>query len=203
MIALLRGKIISQDQNMAILDVNGVGYQVYLSGAALERAKGSTEQITLHTHMHVKEDGIDLYGFATIDEKKLFQKIITVSGMGCKTAINILNAMSAEQFINAINLEDRAALTQISGIGKKTADRLILELRDEFTKAGFSLDSSISPPLTDAGMRNDALAALAALGFDYTEADLMLKAAVDKLGETSDLQLLLRTALASVDRRGK
>ncbi|MGB4265733.1 MAG: Holliday junction branch migration protein RuvA, partial [Limnochordia bacterium] len=156
-----------------------------------------------HTHMHVKEDGIDLYGFATIDEKKLFQKIITVSGMGCKTAINILNAMSAEQFINAINLEDRAALTQISGIGKKTADRLILELRDEFTKAGFSLDSSISPPLTDAGMRNDALAALAALGFDYTEADLMLKAAVDKLGETSDLQLLLRTALASVDRRGK
>jgi Holliday junction DNA helicase RuvA len=111
--------------------------------------------------------------------------------------------MSAEQFINAINLEDRAALTQISGIGKKTADRLILELRDEFTKAGFSLDSSISPPLTDAGMRNDALAALAALGFDYTEADLMLKAAVDKLGETSDLQLLLRTALASVDRRGK
>lgn len=123
--------------------------------------------------------------------------------MGCKTAINILNAMSAEQFINAINLEDRAALTQISGIGKKTADRLILELRDEFTKAGFSLDSSISPPLTDAGMRNDALAALAALGFDYTEADLMLKAAVDKLGETSDLQLLLRTALASVDRRGK
>lgn len=75
MIALLRGKIISQDQNMAILDVNGVGYQVYLSGAALERAKGSTEQITLHTHMHVKEDGIDLYGFATIDEKSCFRRL--------------------------------------------------------------------------------------------------------------------------------
>ena len=175
MIALLRGKIISQDQNMVILDVNGVGYQLQLSGAALDKAKGNADQITLHTHMHVKDDGIDLYGFATPDEKKLFQKIITVSGMGCKTAINILNAMTAEQFISAINLEDRAALTQVSGIGKKTADRLILELRDDFAKAALNLDAINTPPLADAGMYSDALAALSALGFDYTEADVMLK----------------------------
>jgi len=203
MIALLRGKIIGQDQNTVILDVSGVGYQVHLSGAALEKARSGSEQVTFHTYMHVKEDGIDLYGFATVDEKKLFQKIITVSGMGCKTAINILNAMTAEQFVSAINLGDRAALTQIPGVGKKTAERLILELRDELAKGAFNLTGSTAQPLNDTGMLYDALAALAALGFDSSEADLMLKAAVAKIGETSDLQLLLRTALASVDRRGR
>jgi Holliday junction DNA helicase RuvA len=203
MIALLRGRLVSRDQNMVILDINGIGYQLHLSGAALDMAKSTADQITVHTHMHVKDDGIDLYGFASLDEKKLFQKIITVSGMGCKTAINILNVISPEQFISAINLGDRAALTQIPGIGKKTAERLILELRDQFAKEAPNLDALGTPPLSDSELFTDVLAALAALGYDHSEADSMLKAAVNKLGETSDLQLLLRTALASAEKRGR
>ena len=203
MIALLRGRLVSRDQNMVILDINGIGYQLHLSGAALDMAKSTADQITVHTHMHVKDDGIDLYGFASLDEKKLFQKIITVSGMGCKTAINILNVIIPEQFISAINLGDRAALTQIPGIGKKTAERLILELRDQFAKEAPNLDALGTPPLSDSELFTDVLAALAALGYDHSEADSMLKAAVNKLGETSDLQLLLRTALASAEKRGR
>ena len=121
--------------------------------------------------------------------------------MGCKTAINILNVISPEQFISAINLGDRAALTQIPGIGKKTAERLILELRDQFAKEAPNLDALGTPPLSDSELFTDVLAALAALGYDHSEADSMLKAAVNKLGETNDLQLLLRTALASAEKR--
>ena len=90
MIALLKGKLISQNENVIILEVNGIGYQLSVSGAALNLVSKNPDQVVLHTHLHVKDDGIDLYGFASADEKQLFQKIITVSGMGCKTALNIL-----------------------------------------------------------------------------------------------------------------
>ncbi|HHT36593.1 MAG TPA: Holliday junction branch migration protein RuvA [Firmicutes bacterium] len=205
MIALLKGRIITQDENAVVLDVNGVGYQLNLSGAALDLANKSSDQVVLHTHMHVKDDGIDLYGFASADEKKLFQKIITVSGMGCKTALNILKTMRAEQFVTAIALGDRSALTKVSGIGKKTAERLILELKDDFADvyADLSAAESEIPPLVATDIVNDALSALSALGFSYVEAESMIRTAQAELGETDDLQGLLKAALAAVGKRGR
>jgi len=206
MIALLRGTIVSQVENTVILDVNGVGYQLQLSGAALRKIKGNMEPITFYTHMQIKEDGIDLYGFATQDEKELFQKIIGVSGTGCKTALNILLSMTKDQFITAISLGDREALTKVSGVGKKTAERLILELKDVLAKNITNKEQDSiwdTIPEPELGITQDALSALSALGFGFDEAQVMLQKALAEIGETSDLQLLLKTALSAVGKGRK
>ncbi len=202
MISLLRGTIASQEENRIILDVNGVGYELQLSGAALTKIKDNRDSVTLHTHMHVKDNGIDLYGFATSDEKRLFQRIITVSGAGCKTALNILLAMNAGEFVTAILQENRGALTRISGIGKKTADRLILEMRDPLNKAYKAADLDISElPLSNGGIIQDALSALSALGYSWTEAESMIRHARSQLPDIDDLQVLLKFALSLAGRR--
>ncbi len=206
MIALLKGKLISQNENVIILEVNGIGYQLSVSGAALNLVSKNPDQVVLHTHLHVKDDGIDLYGFASADEKQLFQKIITVSGMGCKTALNILKTMSKNQFVTAIALGDRSALTKVNGIGKKTADRLILELKDDFADTYFAAEASAGaevPVSTANDVFQDALSALLALGFSYGEAETMVRTAQAEIGENDDLQVLLKTALASVGKRGR
>lgn len=201
MISLLRGRIVSQEENRIILDVNGVGYELQLSGAALNKTKDSSDSVTLHTHMHIKDNGIDLYGFASLDEKRLFQRIITVSGTGCKTALNILLAMTAGEFVTAILGENRAALTRISGIGKKTAERLILELRDPLNEAYKDVDLGISElSLSNGGVIQDALSALLALGYTWTEAETMISHARSQLPDIDDLQVLLKFALSLAGR---
>lgn len=201
MISLLRGRIVSQEENRIILDVNGVGYELQLSGAALKKTKDSSDSVTLHTHMHIKDNGIDLYGFASLDEKRLFQRIITVSGTGCKTALNILLAMTAGEFVTAILGENRAALTRISGIGKKTAERLILELRDPLNEAYKDVDLGISElSLSNGGVIQDALSALLALGYTWTEAETMISHARSQLPDIDDLQVLLKFALSLAGR---
>lgn len=201
MISLLRGRIVSQEENRIILDVNGVGYELQLSGAALNKTKDSSDSVALHTHMHIKDNGIDLYGFASLDEKRLFQRIITVSGTGCKTALNILLAMTAGEFVTAILGENRAALTRISGIGKKTAERLILELRDPLNEAYKDVDLGISElSLSNGGVIQDALSALLALGYTWTEAETMISQARSQLPDIDDLQVLLKFALSLAGR---
>jgi len=201
MISLLRGRIVGQEENRIILDVNGVGYELQLSGAALKKTKDSSDSVTLHTHMHIKDNGIDLYGFASLDEKRLFQRIITVSGTGCKTALNILLAMTAGEFVTAILGENRAALTRISGIGKKTAERLILELRDPLNEAYKDVDLGISElSLSNGGVIQDALSALLALGYTWTEAETMISHARSQLPDIDDLQVLLKFALSLAGR---
>lgn len=206
MISLLRGKIISQEENRIILDVNGVGYELLLSGAAIAQAQdkdSNVSQNSFYTYMHVKDDGIDLYGFASQDEKRLFQQIITVSGAGCRTALNILLSMTSEQFIAAIHGGDRQMLTRVNGVGKKTADRLILELRDALGDLGD--DSPLNKDIAAVGNNNhmiqDALVALSALGYSASESETMIKRARSQIGETNDLQLLLKTALSIAGRR--
>ncbi len=201
MISLLKGGIINLEENIGILEVNGVGYEVQLSGAALAKIGDSSDLVTLHTHMHIKDNGIDLYGFASAEEKSLFRRIITVSGTGCKTALNILLTMEAKDFIVAILNEDRVALTRVSGIGKKTADRLILELQDPLSKIYKESDFETHKlSLANGGIVQDALAALSALGYTWAEAEIMLRHAQARMPETEDLETLLKIALSSVRR---
>ncbi len=203
MIALLRGTVISQEEHVIILDVNGVGYEINLTASGLDKIRGVSDPVSLFTHLHLKDDSADLYGFATADEKLLFEKIITVSGMGRKTALNILKTLSRDQFILAINSKDEKMLTQVSGVGKKSAQRLILELQDAFKDSVTLGEVSDKIPLTSDGAYADALAALGALGFSYNEAETMLHQAIADLGPVSDLQVLLKKALALVRKRGR
>src|SRR5271157_838151 len=160
MIASLAGIIDAVSTDSMIVNVNGVGFKVGGPTAVLSELGMIGREVKLYTHLHVREDDMSLYGFASIDERKLFETLISVSGLGPKTAMGMLSAMSADQVAMAIATGSVEILTTIPGIGKKTAERLILELKD---KVGGVL---ISAPAGKAAQENaDAVAALVSLGY--------------------------------------
>src|SRR5881394_1651088 len=136
MIAHLRGRLIARHPNQAIVDAGGVGYDVAISVPTFSELPPLGGEVALHIHTHVREDQIALYGFLRPEEKQLFEKLLTVSGIGPKLAITILSGMPAEDMVNAIRGNDVARLTKIPGIGRKTAERMVLELRDKLPPAG-------------------------------------------------------------------
>src|SRR5882757_4322610 len=131
MIAHLRGKLLAKHPNRAIVETGGVGYDVTISIPTFSALPGAGGEVALHIHTHVREDVIALYGFLRPAEKALFEKLMTVSGIGAKLAITILSGMAADDMAAAIRGNDLARLTRIPGIGKKTAERMVLELRDK------------------------------------------------------------------------
>src|SRR5690349_22470667 len=131
MIAHLRGKLIARHPNQAIVETGGVGYDVTISVPTFSDLPPLGSEVALHIHTHVREDQLALYGFLRAEEKQLFEKLITVSGIGPKLAITILSGMQAEAMVAAIKGNNVALLTRIPGIGKKTAERMVLELRDK------------------------------------------------------------------------
>src|ERR1700726_2558494 len=135
MIAHLRGKLLVKRPNQAIVETAGVGYDVTISVPTFSDLPGIGNEVALHVHTHVREDLIALYGFLRPAEKQLFEKLITVSGIGPKLAITILSGMPADEMTGAIRGNDIPRLTRIPGIGKKTAERMILELRDKLPPA--------------------------------------------------------------------
>src|SRR3984957_6617039 len=157
MIAHLRGKLLAKHPNQAIVETGGVGYDVTISVPTFSDLPGIGGEVALHVHTHVREDTIALYGFLLASEKRLFEKLITVSGIGPKLAITILSGMAADEMVNAIRSNDIARLTRIPGIGKKTAERMVLELRDKLPmeKAG---EVTTAPALTL--VEEDVLSAL-------------------------------------------
>src|ERR1700704_486727 len=131
MIAHLRGRLLTKHPNQAIIETGGVGYEVTISIPTFSDFPSPGSEVALHIHTHVREDQIALYGFLRPAEKTLFEKLITVSGIGPKLAITILSGMPAEEMVNAIRGNDIARLTKIPGIGRKTAERMVLALRDK------------------------------------------------------------------------
>jgi len=130
MIAHLRGKLLARRPNQAIVETGGVGYEVAISVPTFSELPSAGSEVSLHIHTHVREDQIALYGFLRADERELFEKLITVSGIGPKLAITILSGMPADEMTGAIRGNDVARLTKIPGIGRKIAERMVLELRD-------------------------------------------------------------------------
>src|SRR5579862_961756 len=131
MIAHLRGKLLSKHPNQVIVETGGVGYEVNISVPTFSALPALGADVALYIHTHVREDVLSLYGFAQADEKLLFEKLMTVSGIGAKLAITILSGMAADEMAAAIRGNDIARLTKIPGIGRKTAERMVLELRDK------------------------------------------------------------------------
>lgn len=206
MIALLKGKVIAFENDSVLLDVNGVGYHLQLTGAALAQINEIGMEATFYTHMQVRDDSIGLYGFSSLEEQKIFREIITVSGAGPRTALNILSTLSPGEFVKAIQEANRAVLTKVNGVGKKTAERLILELKDKFEllvedEEWDDFDQEM--PLPSGGITEDALSALLVLGYSNAEAEEMVRQASALLGDQSyDLQAFLKVALSSSRRRG-
>ncbi len=171
MIAVLTGTVDSVSGESCILDVNGVGYQVFMPLSALEEISRASGSVKVYTHFHLREDGAALFGFLTPTDKAVFEKVIGVSGIGPKTALNLLGTLSAERFSDAIATEDHRVLTGVSGIGLKTAQRLILELKGKLVRsAASSAEAGIKPSLPAGNRFGDAVDALIALGYPQKEA---------------------------------
>ncbi len=186
MIAHLRGKLLSKHPNQAIVETAGVGYDVTISVPTFSDLPALGADVALHIHTHVREDIIALYGFLRPSEKLLFEKLITVSGIGPKLAITILSGMAADEMVNAIRGNDIAKLTRIPGIGKKTAERMVLELRDKLPESA-TASVPAGSPLT--GVEEDVLSALVNLGYQRAAAEKALETAVKDGGQKSFDQL--------------
>lgn len=169
MIGRLSGLLLDKNPAQLIVDCNGVGYEVSVPMSTFYNLPATGERVTLLTHMVVREDAQLLYGFGTMQERELFRQLIKISGIGARTALGILSGMSVNDLAQAVTLQEVGRLTRIPGIGKKTAERLLLELKG---KLGAELGTA---PGTEGESSNDVLSALLALGYSEKEALLAIK----------------------------
>src|SRR5450432_261081 len=196
MIAHLRGKLLAKHPNQAVVETAGVGYDVTISVPTFSDLPALGGEVALHIHTHVREDLIALYGFLRPSEKLLFEKLITVSGIGPKLAITILSGMAADEMVGAIRGNDVARLTRIPGIGKKTAERMVLELRDKLPAAGTPVAPEI-PAVT--ATEEDVLSALVNLGYQRAAAEKALTA-LGKIKPGASFEAMFREALGAMSK---
>ena len=202
MIAYIRGRVLTTTAETIIVDVGGVGYELYCSGGAFSKAAaGGT--VELYTYLQMKEDGMTLFGFASPKEKELFLKLTSVSGVGPKLGIAVLSALSADDLAAAIATADVKRLSTVKGLGKKTAERIILELREKVTaaemmgsvKGGAKVPAAPVPEkLSDR--EEDAIVGLMSLGYTRAESVKAVKGAIERGAET--MEEIIMTALKNM-----
>jgi Holliday junction DNA helicase RuvA len=195
MIAHLRGTLLAKHPNQAIVETHGVGYDVAISVPTFTEMPAAGLEVALHIHTHVREDALSLYGFLRLAEKHLFEKLLAVSGIGPTLAIKILSGMPADEMIAAIRGGDLVRLTRIPGIGRKTAERMVLELRDK-------LPPATTPEITAAPatpVEEDVISALVNLGYQRAAADKALLAARSSKSPHS-FDVLFREALGFLSK---
>ena len=196
MIALLRGTLIEKSPNQAIVEAGGVGYDVMIPVSTFTGLPDAGAEVRLKIHTHVREDALLLYGFLTIDEKTLFEKLIGVSGIGPKLAVTILSGMTAGDLIRSIRSGEVEKLVRIPGIGKKTAERMVLELRDKLAAPASGSPAESAPALSD--VERDVLSALVNLGCARPAAEAALKKVRSTRPELTAFEGMFRTALEMV-----
>jgi Holliday junction DNA helicase RuvA len=191
MIAHLRGRLFSKRPGQAIVEAGGVGYDVTISVPTFTALPAEGAEVSLFIHTQVREDVLALFGFLELGEKRLFERLITVSGVGPKLAVTILSGLNAERTVTAIRAQDHATLTRIPGVGKKLAERLVVELKDKLE------DMATAPVVASAGpAADDVLSALVNLGYQRPSAQKAIETAVAKNKATGDnFDELFRAAL--------
>lgn len=202
MIGRLRGTLLEKQPPALLVDVHGVGYLLDAPMSTFYQLPAVGQEVTLHTHLVVREDSHQLYGFSTEQERRLFRALIKVSGVGAKMALTILSGSSADEFARCVQDNDTASLTRLPGVGKKTAERLIVEMRDRLADWGHGGMAGMPAFEAAAGETGDdpvreAVTALIALGYKPPEASRMVRA-VDAAGLASEE--IIRAALRTVAR---
>jgi len=197
MIGLLRGKILSKQPPQLLIDVRGVGYEVDAPMTTFYELPAVGEEVTLHTHLSVREDAQTLYGFSRLTDRDLFRSLLRVNGVGAKLALAILSGMDSSVFVRCVQEGNSAALVRLPGVGKKTAERLILEMRDRLestvTLAGAGVTGGVASRV--ANPLEEAVSALVGLGYKPQEASRMVRSI-----DTADLssEEIIRQALQSM-----
>jgi Holliday junction DNA helicase RuvA len=197
MITFLHGKLLEALPTQVVVDVNGLGYEVLIPLSSYDKLPQPGQPLKLLTHLVVREDAHVLYGFMSTAERDLFRLLIhTVSGIGPKIALNVLSGISVTAFRGAVANQDIKLLSQISGVGKKTAERIVVELKDKIGAAGAWEASSAQRGLSPEDQKvNDAVLALMALGFKQVEAHDTVRKALSALGAQASLEELVRACL--------
>lgn len=196
MIAYIDGKLTYKDHAFVIIDVNGVGYEIKISLQTYSALSDGNERCKLYTYLSIREDAHTLYGFKERDEKSLFLDLISVSGIGANTALVMLSSMSSGEIREALISEDARTIQSIKGIGAKTAQRAIIELKDKLRKE--QMIGGASPtifPVRNSQVRNEALAALVTLGIPKNVAEKSIETILKKEGEDVTVEQLIRLAL--------
>jgi Holliday junction DNA helicase RuvA len=200
MIAHLSGTLLSKQATSVILDVGGVGYEVTIPISTFYELEEPGSKVQLRIYTHVREDALLLYGFKTARERELFMRLISVSGIGPKLGITLLSGMSADEMIASIRTNNLARLTLIPGVGRKTAERLVMELRDKIAALSspeleeeLGARPSVSVTPTEDTVRADALSALVNLGYQKSAAEKAINAAIGEGGDISVESILRRS----------
>jgi Holliday junction DNA helicase RuvA len=189
-IAELRGRILRKAAQEVVVDVGGVGYCVTIPVSTFYQLGEPGDEVTLRTHTHVREDALALFGFLTALEQTLFERLIAVAGVGPRLAVSILSGIEPPDLVGALRSGDVARLTRIPGVGKKTAERLVVELKDKMAKLEGVAATPEAPP---AGPQEDLLSALLHLGYSRPEAERGVRKALEHGGDESFEDLLRRT----------
>lgn len=201
MIALLTGKLVLKAADHLVLDVSGVGYEVFVPLSTYYEIPGPGDELTLHIHTHLREDSLSLFGFLTIQEKEAFLQLLSVSGIGPRLALAVLSSMTVEDLVCSVQSSDDARLCSIPGIGKKTAARLVLELKDKVKSLGTKTpphpsDGRPAPP----NEMDDAVSALINLGYKKSVAEDALRK-VQRVRTGAGVEVLIREALGELMKR--
>ena len=195
MIAHLRGRILEKHPSHLILEAAGVGYEVTISVPSFSGLPAEGAEVSLYIHTHVREDTLALYGFLRREEKQLFERLIGVSGIGPKLAITVLSGIAADALVTALRGNDLTALTRIPGVGKKTAERMVLELRDKLD----GLAAAPGPPPATR-MEEDVISALVNLGYQRGSAEQAVKRALDKAGSGASFEQVFRQTMGLMQK---
>jgi holliday junction DNA helicase RuvA len=195
MIAHLRGRILEKHPTSLIVEAAGVGYEVAISVASFSGLPAEGSEVSLYVHTHVREDVLALYGFLRPEEKQLFERLISVSGIGPKLAMTVLSGIAADALVSALRSNDLTALTRIPGVGKKTAERMVLELRDK-------LEGLAAAPTAPSigGMEEDVVSALVNLGYQRSPAEQAVKRAANGAGANASFEQLFRQTMSMLQK---
>jgi Holliday junction DNA helicase RuvA len=190
----LRGTLVTKRPTRAVLDVAGIGYELTIPLSSFESLPAEGQAALLHTHLYVREDALRLFGFATPDERRFFRTLLEVSGIGPAVALSILSSTRYADFRDAVVAEDVALLTRLKGVGKKLAQRIVLELRDALAKEAEESPRAGAPE--KPGVRDDAIGALVTLGFKRGTAAAEVDKILGRAGAEPTLEEIVRLALS-------
>lgn len=206
MISHLSGTLLAKHATSVIIDVGGVGYEVTIPVTTFYDLGEPNTPVRLNVYTHVREDALQLFGFRTLRERQLFTLLISVSGIGPKSAVAMLSGMSADEIVTAIRTNNYARLTSIPGVGRKTAERMVIELRDKMTAlSGPALEEELAAGATpgaaasEDALREEALSALLNLGFQKATAEKAITRALDEGGDIT-VELVLRRSLRTLSK---